>query len=118
MRTTWRRVMKTKPLSFLLALTFLFLFTSSCSDTLQDGNAATDRGDYKTAHRIYLKLAEDGNVYAQYNLGLQYDRGKGVPQDLKEAVKWYRLAGEQGNVRAQSNLGYMYDNGKGVGSVP
>ena len=68
-----------KQLTYLLALTFLFLFTSSCSDTLQDGNAATDRGDYKTAHRIYLKLAEDGNVYAQYNLGLQYDRGKGVP---------------------------------------
>jgi len=29
MRTTWRRVMKTKQLTFLLALTFLFLFSSS-----------------------------------------------------------------------------------------
>ena len=29
MRTTWRIIMKTKPLTFLLALTFLFLFSGS-----------------------------------------------------------------------------------------
>ena len=29
MRATWRRVMKTKPLTFLLSLTFLFLFSGS-----------------------------------------------------------------------------------------
>ena len=122
--------MKTKPLTFLLVLTFLFLFTSSCSDTLQDGNAAADRGDYKTAHRIYLKLAEKGNAKAQYKLyrlsadqgdaeaqyklGNFYYMGKGVPQDYKEAVKWYRLAAEQGNAVAQFYLGGMYFDGLGV----
>ena len=37
MRTTWRRVMKTKPVTFLFAFTFLFLFSGSVYGTdLQD----------------------------------------------------------------------------------
>ena len=43
-----------------------------------------------------------------------YSSGRGVPQDLGEAVKWYRLAAEQGNATAQSNLGSMYYSGEGV----
>ena len=54
------------------------------------------------------------NLDAQYNLGLMYDNGEGVPQDYAEAVKWYRLAAEQGHAKAQYNLGLMYDNGEGV----
>ena len=49
---------------------------------------------------------------AQYNLGVMYDNGEGVPQDYKEAVKWYRLAAEQGNANAQTNLGNMYEMAK------
>ena len=61
--------MKT-PLTFLLALTFLFLFSGSVfGDDLQDGFDAAQRQDYKTAHRLWLPLAEQGNAKAQYNLG-------------------------------------------------
>ena len=59
-------------------------------------------------------LAEQGNALAQYNLGVMYDNGLGVPENDAEAVKWYRLAAEQGNAIAQSNFGNMYDNGNGV----
>ena len=45
---------------------------------------------------------------AQFNLGVMYEKGRGVPQDDAEAVKWYRLAAEQGNAYAQINLGAMY----------
>lgn len=45
---------------------------------------------------------------------LQYDNGRGVPQDYAEAVKWYRRAAEQGYAGAQNNLGFMYGNGHGV----
>ena len=106
--------MKTKPLTFLLALTFLFLFASSCSDNFQDAVDAYDRKDYKTAHRIFLKLAEQGDASAQLNLGVMYDKGQGVPLDYKEAVKWYRLSAEQEHAPAQYNLGLMYKNGEGV----
>jgi uncharacterized protein len=108
--------MKTK-LTFLLALTFLFLFSGSSvvvADDLQDGWDAYDKQDYKTAHRLWLPLAEQGNAEAQNKLGGMYLEGKGVPQDYKEAVKWYRLAAEQGNAQAQVNLGEMYYDGLGV----
>ena len=61
-----------------------------------------------------LPIAEQGYAPAQYNLGIMYDNGYGVPQDYAEAMKWYRLAAEQGHTDAQYNLGLMYDNGRGV----
>ena len=59
-------------------------------------------------------LAELGDAEAQYNLGVMYRTGRGVPENDAEAVKWYRLAAEQGNVIAQNNLGIMYYQGDGV----
>ena len=59
-------------------------------------------------------LGEQGVAYAQYNLGLMYDNGEGVPENDAEAVKWYGKAADQGHSGAQSNLGFMYDNGEGV----
>ena len=50
-----------KKLTFLLALTFLFLFSGSSvvfGDDLQDGLDAYERKDYKTAHKLLLPLAE------------------------------------------------------------
>ena len=37
--------------------------------------------------------AEQGDAEAQYNRGLIYAIGEGVPQDDAETVHWYRLAG-------------------------
>jgi len=59
-------------------------------------------------------LATGGEAVAQYNLGLIYENGPGVPRDYAEAMRWYRLAAGQGLVSAQYNLGYMYANGQGV----
>ena len=36
--------------------------------------------------------AEAGQAIAQYNLGVLYATGQGVPQDDVEAVKWHRQA--------------------------
>jgi len=60
------------------------------------------------------KKAEAGNASAQFNLGLMYAKGEGVPKDDAEALRWYRKAADQGNAPAQSNLGVMYANGRGV----
>ena len=88
--------MKTKPLTFLLALTFLFLFSGSSvvfADDLQDGSDAYKKQDYKTAYKLFLPLAEQGDAKAQYGLGVMYKNGQGVPQDYKEAFKlWLSLA--------------------------
>jgi uncharacterized protein len=58
-------------------------------------------------------LAEQGDASAQYNLGVMYEYGKGVPEDDAEAVKWFRLAAEQGDATAQTALGFRYEVGFG-----
>ena len=60
------------------------------------------------------KKAEAGDATAQYNLGVMYNTGDGVPKDSAEAEKWLRKAADQGNAAAQTNLGLMYANGEGV----
>jgi hypothetical protein len=58
--------------------------------------------------------ADQGIVEAQYNLGLLYNNGQGVPQNFAEAVRWWQLAADQGAEIAQLNLGIMYAKGLGV----
>ena len=60
--------------------------------------------NYKEAAKWSQLAAEQGDVDAQYNLGLMYANGQGVSQDHKEAIKWHKLAAEQGNALAQGEL--------------
>ncbi len=70
--------------------------------------------DINEAFKWYTKAALQGQVEAQYNLGVMYDQGKGVPKNYSDAYKWYKLAAEQGFANAQYNLGVMYDQGYGI----
>jgi TPR repeat protein len=72
------------------------------------------KGDYQAAYEEWLPLAELGDAEAQYNLGVMYDEGAGVDQDLVCAASWYRKAAEQGFVDAQTNLGMMFYHGQGI----
>ena len=104
MRTTWQSLSNETKLTFLLSLTFLFLFSGSVyGDDYQDGLDAVNRGDYKTAYKLWLPLAEQGDVEAQYNLGVMYYNGQGVPQDKLFAHMWWDLAGSKGNKNAIKN---------------
>jgi S1-C subfamily serine protease len=109
--------MKT-PLTFLLSLTFLFLFSGSslvfaydCQDSM---NSFAPGKDYKTAYKLLPPLAEQGVAEAQYNLGNLYQHGLGVSKDLEEAFKWYRLAAEQGDDCAQLSTGAFFELALGV----
>ena len=62
----------------------------------------------------YKLLAEQGHPGSQYNLGVCYYNGDGVPQSYADAAKWYLKAAEQGYAEAQYNLGACYYNGDGV----
>jgi TPR repeat protein len=73
-----------------------------------------DKDTAANALREWRPLAEQGDAQAQFNLGLMYDNGIGVPQDDKTAVKWYILSAEQGYAGAQGNLALLYANGQGV----
>jgi len=60
------------------------------------------------------RLAKQGSAVAQYDLGVKYDLGQGVPRNEKEAVRWYRKAAEQGHFEAPYKLGLAYETGIGV----
>ena len=66
---------------------------------LEDAAAAYSVKDYATALIVWRPLAALGNPAAQFNLGLMYDYGHGVPQDYAEALKWYAMAALQGRSR-------------------
>ncbi|MEX0815303.1 MAG: peptidoglycan-binding protein, partial [Dongiaceae bacterium] len=97
-----------------LALAIWFALTAPAWAGFEEGLAAYERGDYATAVREWLPLAQQGDAAAQFNLGVMYDTGKGVPQDYAEAVRWYRRAAEQGHAAAMNYLGFMYEYGRGV----
>ena len=100
-------------------LTPIFLLLLLCSPVswsadFNKGFTAYRNGDYATALKELTPLAEQGHSDAQYNLGLLYNNGQGVPQDYSTAVKWWTLSAEQGDADAQKALGLMYGLGKGV----
>jgi len=61
-----------------------------------------------------LKLANDGDPNAQFDLGARYATGEDVKQDYSESVRWFTLAAEQGHLIAQATLGAYYFAGRGI----
>jgi TPR repeat protein len=69
---------------------------------------------------------KDINIYAQYNLGVMYDNGLGVPTDKKKAFNYYLASADlnfynnsvsvfrtgQGFYMSDNNLGVMYAEGE------
>ena len=98
----------------LLALSLALSASQVSADAFDDAYNAYQRGDFDTAAKTYRKLAERGDVVAQYNLGVMHENGQGIPQDYAEAVRWYTRAAEQGNAGAQFNLGILYEYGAGL----
>ena len=80
----------------------------------EDGYSAYERQDYKTAVKLWRKVADTGDSSGQSIMGAMYAQGQGVPQDYFESIKWYRLAAAQGEPKAQSKLGFMYANAQGT----
>lgn len=69
----------------------------------------------QTANIVTLTLkAKSGEAEAQNALGEAYYDGKGVTENLPEAVKWFTKAAEQENAKAEYNLGNCYYYGYGV----
>ena len=101
---------------FLLLFIVIGLTTSAqtAQELVDKGVEYYEVGDYTNAVKYFQQAVEQGDAQAQYNLGVCYYEGQGVPQDYVEAVKLYRKAAEQGYALAQYNLGVCYYNGRGV----
>ena len=57
---------------------------------------------------FYRSMAEQGNRFAQFQLGVLYDEGVYVGRDRQEALRWYRKAAQEGHAGAQARLGDLY----------
>ena len=53
--------------------------------------------------------AEKNLAAAQFNLGVTYADGTGVPQDDAEAVRWYARAAKQGHTDARRQLNALLE---------
>ena len=63
----------------------------------------------------WCQRAADGELaWAQYNLGLMYQKGEGVARSETEAAHWFGLAASQGFADAQQRLGDLYYLGQGI----
>lgn len=98
----------------LVCILFVLFGIQVFAQEIDKGYEAYNDGDYATALKEWKPIAEQGYAFAQYNLGILYEYGNGVPKDYAEAVKWYRLSAEQGYAISQYSLGLMYSNGYGV----
>ena len=71
----------------------------------------------KDAFNWVRKSASSGSIWAQFALGVIYEKGEpssGLRKDEWEASRWYRKAGTSGLVLAQMELAERYKMGKGV----
>ena len=75
---------------------------------------AYDRANYQTALKIWLPLAQNGDVKAQAYVGEIYEKGLGTQPNYGAAAKWYQQAANQGYARAKMSLGSLYERGLGV----
>ena len=105
---TFLSSMRSQILSFLLVAGAAYAAESST------GVKCFEQKDFACAAREWQALAEKGVPQAQYNLGLLYARGLGVPKDPAKAAELYQQASNYGIVQAQYNLAHCYLNGIGL----
>jgi uncharacterized protein len=81
---------------------------------LQPARDAEQQGRQERAFELYMDVAEDGVVAAQFKLARFYEKGQGTPQNDAEAARWYEAAAHAGETRAYAPLARLYESGRGV----
>ena len=71
--------------------------------------------NYKQAFLDYDIAAKQGDIVGQFNLGLLYEKGKGMPVQFDQAAALYRAAAEKGHVQSMVQLAGLYLEGS-IGS--
>jgi TPR repeat protein len=82
----------------------LSLWSNEFDQAVKDYNS----GSYIKALNSFYALAKQGDATAQFNVGMIYANGKGVKNDLSEAMRWYEKAAKQESGAAQYNLAQIY----------
>lgn len=71
--------------------------------------------NYNKAKESYELAAHGADQYGQFNLGLIYENGKGMPVDYLKAESLYSKAAEAGHRKSMTQLATLYFNGSANG---
>jgi TPR repeat protein len=99
-------------------LTTLFVALLPISATAQGTSSGLIPEKASANFAALNKKALGGDTRSQLRLGIAFEFGQGVDQNLVEAMHWYRIAADRGDPIAQTNLGYFYETGVGVPANP
>jgi TPR repeat protein len=110
MKLNLEPIVKINNFFLIVFLCATFLPNISSAATLQEAKTAIDQKNFSLAREIYETLAEKGDAKAQYNLGLMYASGDGVPYDAGIAASWFKKSAAQGYREAQYTLAVMTFN--------
>ncbi len=92
----------------------MFFVHGVTANTMQDGMAAYQEGEYRQALQIWLPVARNGDAKAQYFVSELYIKGIEIEQNHPEALLWLEKSAKQGYPPAQSKLGDRYAYGYAV----
>lgn len=96
---------------FLCALALLLSSAALADQAVETARAAFLNGDYASSIPALRPAAEAGNPTAQNILGLAYEKGYHVPQDIDQAIEWYQKSIASGDPKAMHNLGLLLRDG-------
>jgi TPR repeat protein len=71
---------------------------------LEEGNAQDCAEKISKAELLFCRAAKQKNACAEYNLGVMFEDGAGVPQDHAKAEELFRSAATQGHKKASEAL--------------
>jgi len=83
-------------------------------DRFQEAAIAYRDGNYTEALALWRKMAQKGDVAAQYNVGALYRAGDGTNASPKAAHQWFVMAAKAGNAAAQYEAAKDFEYGRGV----
>jgi localization factor PodJL len=67
---------------------------------------------------LLREAALAGDAAAEYEIGMRYLEGRGLPQNSAEALRWLERAARSGLAPAQFRLGGLYEKGQGTKKDP
>jgi TPR repeat protein len=103
--------MRTKFVSLIFLLLGSFSALAQGND-LEQGIYELNRGEFHAAIEQFRPLVAEGYAPAQYQMGLVYQKGYGIPRDGMKALALFELAAKQNYSDAQFELALIYSEGK------
>ena len=73
------------------------------ADDFQDAVTIVNDGDFETAYKMLVPLAEKGHAAAQLILGMMYFKVTGIEKNIVQADKWLLISEKLGQEAGKKN---------------